>query len=348
MKKILLRISVYCLLLIIFIVLFKIFVPRHYQIPPVEKRTGTKFMDLPTGSRIGYTLLNGIGNKKQFPIIYLHGGPGGLLSDKVIQILSNLADAGYDVFLYDQIGGGESARLENIRDYTVDRHIRDLHEIIKNLGREKVILIGQSWGGILSAYYASKYPKEVSKIIFTNPGPLYPYPKELDYLKAPDSFHLKPPFFSNRQGNDKVKNLRTIAMKYCAIHFGIKLASDKEADEFSTYSGYEVNKSTVYDTSKIVKISEIKSIPAESGYYAGIMTFQNLIKCDDPRPKLKELDIPVLVLKSQYDNQIWGGTHEYLTLFKNHHLEIIPDAGHGIIGEQPELYLKYILQFLSK
>lgn len=330
----------------LFIILYKTFAPTYYVIPPLEKRANTKYIKLSTGSIIGYTKLEGVGEKKAYPIIYLHGGPGGFISDKIIKILSNFANDGYDIFLYDQIGSGESDRLTNIRDYTVNRHVSDLHEIVNSIGTKKVILMGQSWGSVLASYYVSDYPGEIEKLIFINPGPLYPYPKELNEIKAPDSLHLHPPIFTNAQGNAKVKNLRTMAVKYFATHFGIKLASDKEADEFSTYSSYEINKSTVYDTAKAIKFSEVKSTP-RSGYYAEIMTFQNLLNEIDPRPKLKGLEIPILVLKSQYDNQIWGGTNEYLDIFKNHHLEVIPNAGHFITIEQPELFLKTIRHFLS-
>lgn len=303
-------------------------------------------MNLPTGSRIGYTLLAGKGTKKPFPIIYLHGGPGGRISDKSIQILGNLTNDGYDVFLYDQIGSGESGRLNDISEYTVDRHIKDLNEIIKDLGAEKVILIAQSWGCAIATYFVSEYPEKIEKIIFTNPGPIYPYPRALEVVKASDSLQLKAPIFTNAQGNNKVKNLRTSAMYYCAIILNIKLASDIEGDAFSTYSGYEINKSCVFDTSKIVKIAEVASIPSQNGYYAGIMTFHNLMEVKDPRPNLKDLNTPILVLKSQYDNQKWGFTNEYLTLFKNHQLQVIPNAGHIMELEKPDLYLKCLQQFL--
>lgn len=347
MQKKFFRLSMIAILLILLLLAFKIFVPRHYPTPPLQKRTGTKFMDLPTGTRIGYTMLAGQGLKKPFPIIYLHGGPGGRIMGTNIEILSNFTNDGYDVLLYDQLGSGESSRLDDITGYTVERHINDLHAIIKNLGVEKAILIGQSWGGILAVYFASEYPEETDKIILTNPGPLYPYPAELNSIIAPDSLHLKNPIFSNAQGNAKVRNLRTIVIQFFAGHFGVKLASDKEADEFDTWAGYEVNKSTVYDTSKAVRLSDVKSIPSYSGYYAQVMTFKSLVEGKDPRPKLKNNTIPVLVLKSQYDNQIWGCTQEYLQLFKNHQLEIILNAGHSITNEQPELYLKYIRQFLN-
>jgi proline iminopeptidase len=69
------------------------------------------------------------------------------------------------------------------------------------------------------------------------------------------------------------------------------------------------------------------------------MTLQSLQTCKDPRSLLKKLNTPVLVIKAQYDNQKWGFTQEYLTLFKNSQLKVIPNAGHFIEFEQaPELY----------
>ena len=183
-----------------------IFRPRNYDSPVFKNRAGTQYWDLPTGSRIGYTLISAKGKKKPYPVIYLHGGPGGYVSGKVIEILSSLSFDGYDVYFYDQVGGGRSGRLENIKEYTVDRHIKDLDEIIKKTGAQKIILIGQSWGAILSVLFLADHPGKVEKIIFTSPGPVFPTHNELAKIKAPDSLHFKEPFYSNRQGNEKANN----------------------------------------------------------------------------------------------------------------------------------------------
>ena len=348
MKKNSFRILKYTFIGLLVFLLFKIGVPRHYDTPPLQKRASTQFMDLSTGSRIAYTLLHAKGQTKKSTVIYLHGGPGGRINDRTIDVLSNLTNDGFDVFLYDQIGGGESGRLNNISDYTVDRHIKDLESIIKNLGTQKVILFGQSWGAILAVFYTSEHRNDIEKLIFTSPAPISPYPKALENAQAPDSFHLKSPIFTNAEVNEKVKNIRVSTLKYTAIHWGIKLATDDEADDFSTFSSYEINKSCVFDTSKIEKMSDVKSIPSKNGYYAGLMTYQNLMERQDPRPQLKDLNVPVLVLKGQYDNQKWGFTEEYLTIFKNHRLQVIPNAGHFIDLEQRDLYLKFIQKFLTE
>jgi proline iminopeptidase len=342
MKRIFFKIVKYILLPCTLFFLFKIFYPRNYNVPQIQKRVSTQFWELPTGSKIGYTLILAKGLKKPCPIIYLHGGPGGHVSDRDIKTLEPLSDDGYDLYLYDQVGSGQSARLENINEYTVDRHIKDLEEIIKKTGSEKVIFIGQSWGAVLAVLFTIDNPNKVEKLILTSPGPIYPVHKELASIKAPDSFHLREPYYSNNQGNKKANNLRTKAITFWATTFNKKLASDEEADNFSTYLSSEVDKSTVCDTAKILKAE------AGGGFYASLMTFKNLGQLHDPRPKIKNSNIPILVMKGQCDNQKWGFTNEYLELFPTHNLSVIPNAGHFIMVEQPEIYLKRIKEFLSK
>lgn len=342
MKRKILRFIKYMFLFLIVLFLFQILLPKSYDVPPLQKRAGTQFWNLSTGSKIGYTLVSAKGKKKPYAIIYLHGGPGGHITDRNIKMLSPLSNNGYDVYLYDQIGSGQSGRLKDIKQYTVERHIRDLEEIIKKAGTHKVILIGQSWGAILAVLFTANNPDKVEKLIFTSPGPVFPVRRELANIKAPDSFHLRNPVFTNAQGNEKANNIRTKVMKIFATIFGKQLAPDKEADDFATYLNFEVNKSTVCDTSKI--------LPAEAGggFYAAVMTFESLVKVQDPRPKIKNLKISGLVMKGQCDNQKWGFTNEYLTLFPNHQLAIIPNAGHFISVEQPALYINTIQEFVNK
>ena len=86
---------------------FLLFFPRSYPSRGFHERQGVQYWELPTGSRIGYTLIPGRNNPKPTPIIYLHGGPGGFIGENHIAMLTPLADDGYDVYLYDQVGSGE-------------------------------------------------------------------------------------------------------------------------------------------------------------------------------------------------------------------------------------------------
>ncbi len=341
MRKNILQFIKYALLLSLVAYMLAVFIPRSYDVPQMHKRAGTQYWDLQTGSKIAYTLVSAKGQKKPFPIIYLHGGPGGFIADRNIKMLAPLSEDGFDIFLYDQIGSGQSERLSNINEYTADRHKKDLEELIKKIGAEKVILIGQSWGAILATLFIADNPDKVEKAILTGAGPIQPMNEELLNTNAPDSLNLRKPPYSNREANEKSKNCRINAITFWAKYFGQKLASDKEVDDFQTYLNMELNKATVYDTSKALKAE------GGGGFYAQVMTVQSFNKIQDTRPKLKGSKVPVLLMKGQYDNQPWGFTNEYLEIFPNHQLKIIPDAGHSISVEQPELYLKTIRAFLN-
>lgn len=337
---------VFFLFIVVLIILAQLILnPVRYDVPEYQIRESTKFWTLPTSSKIGYTHIPAIGDKKPYPVIFLQGGPGGPVYDLNIELLSPLAETGFDVYLYDQVGCGSSTRLENIEDYTVERHKRDLEEIVKAIGAEKVILIGQSWGAILATAFVADNAQKVEKVIFTGPGPIIPWKKELENIKPPDSLDLTQPIFTNRQGRDKIYNLRAKVVEACAKTFNIKLAPDKEMDDFSTLLNHEMGKSTVCNPGD----PEIEDkIESGSGYYSMVKTFQSFNNTSDVRSKLKDCPIPALIMRGQCDGIKWGYANEYLQLFINHRLVIIPGAGHSIGREQPELYLKAIRQFLNE
>lgn len=342
LPKNILRLLGYTLLLALMFLLFKVFLPRNYNAPHVQKRQSTRYWDLTTGSRIGYTLISAQGTKKPYPIIYLHGGPSGPIYNEHIKALTPLSEDGYDVYLYDQVGCGQSNLLDNIEEYIADRHKKDLEEIYKKIGAKKVILIGQSWGAILATLFAADNQEKVEKIIFTGPGPILPRKIGLDDVNPPDSLHLKKPVVSNQDGFGMVQNIRNSVVAFCAKMFGCKLASDQEANDFYWTLTNQTNKAMVCDTTKALRAEP------GMGYYAWVMTENSLDKVEDTRPKLKDTNIPVLLLKGQCDNQIWGIIPEYLELFKNHELVIVPGAGHSIWIEQHAIYLKTIKTFLEK
>jgi len=341
MKKNYFRYAALAVLLYILIYAGVILKPGVYHVPQLVHRVGTQYWNLPTGSKIGYTKVPGMGEKKNVPVIFLQGGPGGFISDRNIKMLSPLSEDGYDVYLYDQAGSGQSAHLEDIREYTADRHKKDLEEIVKQIGSPKVIIIGQSRGAILATLFIADNPGKVDKLILTGPGPIQPMNEELLQLMAPDSLHLRKPAFTNRQANEMVRTTRVSAIEFVARTFGKRLASEKEVDDYETALNNELNKATVCDSTR--------ALPGEGGggFYVQVMTVQSFSEIKDPRMRLKNSPVPLLIMKGQCDSQPWGFAAEYLDLFPNHLLQIIPDAGHSISVEQPELYISAIRNFLS-
>lgn len=329
------------LLILLLFISYIIFYPKKYDIKASPIRENKHYWTLETGSKIAYDLISAKGIKKPFPIIYLHGGPGGFVSEFTINMLTPLSENGYDIYLYDQIGSGFSDRLINIEDYTAERHKKDLEAIIKTIKADKVVLIGQSWGAFLATLFVADNPDKIAKLILTGAGPIYPLNETLKDVKSPDSLRLNQPIYSNKEANEKMNNARTKTVALWAKIFKNKLATDAEMDDFQALLTQETNKSIVCDTTKAPKST------LGNGFYAQIMTMQSVYEINDFRLKLQHSKVSLYLMRGQCDNQKWGSLTEYLSLFPKHKLVIIPNAGHSIAVEQPELYLSNLRAFLN-
>lgn len=85
------------------------------------------------------------------PIILLHGGPGS--THNYFEMLDSIADTGRDVIMYDQLGCGNSY-VENREDlWNGNTWIEELIALRNHLNLKEVVLLGQSWGGMLAIMY---------------------------------------------------------------------------------------------------------------------------------------------------------------------------------------------------
>jgi proline iminopeptidase len=168
---------------------FLVLRPSHPQLANTVRFNNTQYWQLPTGSRIAYSEYDppaGVALKPE-PIVFLHGGPGMRVGPWDHPFFSPLAAYGFRVYLFDQAGSGLSDFLPKLRDYTIQRAVEDLEAVRQQIGTEKLILIGHSWGSTLAASYMAKYPDHVAKVVFYSPGPIWGYPPEtqkVDYSRT--------------------------------------------------------------------------------------------------------------------------------------------------------------------
>lgn len=98
------------------------------------------------------------------PIVILHGGPGGnhyVFERTIGPELEKFAT----VIYYEQRGSGRSDKPEDPEAYTVELLISDLRGLLKELGLERVSLLGYSFGGELAMEYTLVHPETVEKLI---------------------------------------------------------------------------------------------------------------------------------------------------------------------------------------
>ena len=103
------------------------------------------------------------------PVIIISGGPG-LNPNYVYPIHENLSANFRSVILH-QRGTGKTvmAKIDSTT-MSLEKYVEDLEALRVKLKVEKLILIGQSWGGMLSMEYCSRYPDKVEKLVLVGSG----------------------------------------------------------------------------------------------------------------------------------------------------------------------------------
>lgn len=105
------------------------------------------------------------------PVVVVHGGPS-IGHGYLVPQLRPLTD-GFRLIFYDQRGVGRSSGLGSADSdsSSVDfgTFVEDLETLRRSLELEDVILLGHSWGGLLSMAYAVTHPARVDRLILLSP-----------------------------------------------------------------------------------------------------------------------------------------------------------------------------------
>lgn len=137
------------------------------------------------------------------PVLFVHGGPGAACQPQDEQLFSRCQR---QVIWLDQRGCGKS-RFEQPLDNNTSAHlIADMEHLRTELGIDKWVLVGGSWGSALSLAYAIKYPQRVAQMVlwgiftcsqaelnwFYKDGARHLFPEEYQHFIRPVAVHKNP------------------------------------------------------------------------------------------------------------------------------------------------------------
>ncbi|MER6174668.1 alpha/beta hydrolase [Streptosporangium sp. NPDC001681] len=311
------------------IVAVTVLLPFPAPVPVIP--AGVRFWDLPTGSRLAYVSEPARGTARPYPVIFLHGGPG-TPGEGVPEGGWELAGEGFDVYAYDQLGAGRSTRLDDVSGYTVARHVADLDAVRSALGAERVILVGRSWGGTLAAAYMAAHPDRVARAVLTSPGAIWE-PAYPDGVGSP---------WGNGDGPDGslrflVQNV-LLGLNPAAAH---SMVPDREADAY-----FRELLISAKDATGCPGAAPAPTHTNQPGFYVNQVTSADAETVPDPRPKLRQVQVPTLIVRGQCDYLKWQVTDEYRRTLPNSTFLYVPGAGHSIANGRPDLYRELLTAFL--
>jgi len=246
-------------------------------------------------------------------IIVLHGGPGG--DFRSLQALDALSDR-YRVVFYDQRGAGLSERVP-AQMLSLDGYLDELRAVIERVSPDAPpILIGHSWGAMLATAYLGQHPGEVQAAVLIEPG----------YLDEDGYTDWKT---QSRTYQSGFAYLRAATHDYL-IGQMVGVFVNHPENPYHCGAGY---------TAPSWRFGGLSS---ETWDAAPKDNFERLTTNASAFPG------PTLLLAGACND--WIGAplqQDHVALFHDADLQVIPDAGHDVIWDNPTASLDAIRTFLD-
>ncbi|TYB71412.1 alpha/beta hydrolase [Nonomuraea sp. PA05] len=303
---------------------------------PIATDPATRYWNLPTGSRIAYTHTPAQGERRRpTPVLLLHGGPGAPPAEPS-PLAPALAAQGFDVYAYHQVGAGLSSRLPDVTGYTVRRHVADLDAIRAAIGAGRVVLAGTSWGAQLTAAYLAAHPGRVAGAVVASPGTIWPAAYTDDQKMTDGGLRDQ-----NQAVWDRPRFLLAhLLMQVAGPGTAQALLPDEAMDgEFDALIGS-------FDMRAGCQGQPLRTPMSGAGFWANAMTARDAGQATDPRPALRQVAVPVLVLRGTCDYLAAEVAREYAEVLPNAVFRAIDGAGHDIAHDRPAEYQELVTEFL--
>lgn len=108
------------------------------------------------------------GHRDAPPILLMHGEPSW--SYLYRKMIPPLVEAGFRAIAPDLLGFGKSDKPANTRDYSYQKHVDLMIQLVKHLNLQNITLFGQDWGGLIGFRILGDQPDRFVRVVAANTG----------------------------------------------------------------------------------------------------------------------------------------------------------------------------------
>lgn len=258
-----------------------------------------------------------------FPVVIVHGLYGS--SDNWLTVGKKLS-AHYKVYMIDQRNHGRSP---NSNDHSYEVLKEDLAGFFDQHHIQKAIVIGHSMGGKTAMAFAADYPEKIEKLVIVDIAPK-------DYFRLNDESQyylhnsimqamIELDFSQMETRKDIEKYLSQRIDNLSIVQFLLKnVHRRKENHQFE----WRINIGVLYDN-----LDEIISGVNERWF-------------EDRKPIF---NYPVLFIKGENSKYIQQEDYPSIRqIYPDAIIKVIPDAGHWLHADQPQLFMEVLEHFLAQ
>lgn len=257
------------------------------------------------------------------PILLINGGPG-FNSEGFLPLAKELSKKN-KVIIYDQRGSGRSyLKSLNNETITLNLMVSDIENLRIELQIKDWIVMGHSFGGMLSTYYASKHPDKVRGLILSSSGGM-----DLNIL-----------------GSSSI-NERLTSQQQDSFSFWSQRVQSGDTSKYARYKrGLFLAPAYLQDKSYVPVVAErlTQGNMALNGLVWSNMRAINF----DTKAAMADFQKPVLIVHGAFDVVPLEIAEESHELFPRSKLVILENSSHYGWLDQPTEYFGAIFHFLDQ
>lgn len=270
----------------------------------------------------------------QDSIVVIHGGPGAGMHS-VLPSVKPLAQK-YVLIFYDQRGGGKSELPTDTTKLQPQYFVEDLEAVRQYFNLEQMNIVTHSFGSVLVAQYAQKYPNHLKRIVFHGAtGPDLQQELQLRREKAKQTPPSPDTALSNRASLLLQKLLQGTAsdpVRVCKEYEEINKKIALAQSDTITYQGTTCNAPP-----EAVRYYYRYTAQLAPRYYEG-WNFTT---------GLEQLTAPLLVVYGEEDSLMIPAQRSWASAVPNGRLLLVPDADKAAFSDNPNFAFPAIETFFS-
>ena len=294
------------------------------------------------------------GSNKNNPILlFIHGGPGTPYDGWAYMFQAKLEER-FMVVHWDQRGSGKSYNWSTPKkSITIEQTLKDAHELMvyltKRFDKQKLYLVGHSWGSFLGMYLVKRHPELIHAYIGAAQGV-----DLLEQEKLSHQFVLE----EARKRGDK-KTLRRLEKVGEPPYENLYKGFAAKYQALTHYGGFIYGETTQLKLFKSILKSKEYNFFRFIQYGLGLFYhYKNLLKNEgertwelSPITYANKVEVPVYFIQGRYDGVASGQLLDkyYETLDAPHkELIILQNSGHFLFLKEPDAFCEAIIKVLDE
>ena len=295
-----------------------------------------------------------VSNDESLPVLlFLHGGPGVVNRHSVHSHDKDLLDS-FTMVTWDQRGTGGSYSGVKKETLSIDQLVEDAKEVVeylcKEFNKEKIFVIGGSWGSLLGIRLIHAYPEHVAAFVgfgqFVNgeKNETISYDYTLDAAKAAGD-------------QEAVKKLEEVGPPVKGMYKGGFDGMMVQRRLMMKYGGYSKSAKKRSYMDSFVKPMIMSGEYSISDLYGLVIGYKKVLKVmwpeigEEDLTKYKKFNVPIFVFDGKLDmNTPAELVEEWFNSLEAPRKELIwfENSGHNPMGDEPERFKKLLRERLSE